>query len=88
MWLLGSLGAVRAQLEDDDEKVELSQAAADMGRRMVEAIKVKQTFPDQVEEREQYFQIMGFMTQMISEWTWVHDYWKRNWNMDEAEADA
>jgi multimeric flavodoxin WrbA len=88
MWLLGSLGAVRAQLEDDDEKVELSQAAADMGRRMVEAIKAKQTFPDQVEEREQYFEIMGFMTQMISEWTWVHDYWKRNWNMDEAEADA
>ena len=88
MWLLGSLGAVRAQLEDDDEKENLSQEATDMGRRMVEAIKTNQVFPDQAEEREQAFEIMKFMTQMISEWTWVHDYWGKNWNTDEANADA
>jgi hypothetical protein len=71
-------------LLDDDEKEELSQEAADMGRRMVEAIKTKQTFPDQAEEREQYFEIMKFMTQMIPAWTWVHEYWEKNWDMDEA----
>ena len=88
MWLMGSLGAVRAQLEDDDEKEKLSQEAADMGRRMVQAIKTNQTFPDQVEDREQAFEIMEFMTQMISDWTWVHDYWKKNWDKAEEMPDA
>jgi multimeric flavodoxin WrbA len=79
MWLMGSLGAVRAQLEDDDEKEKLSQESADMGRRMVQAIKTNQTFPDQAEDREQAFEIMKFMTQLIPEWSWVHEYWEKNW---------
>ena len=79
MWLIGSLGAVQAQLEDDDEQEALSHAAAELGRRMVHAIKTKQTFPDQTEDREQAFEIMKFMTQMIPEWTWVHEYWGQNW---------
>ena len=80
MWLMGSLGAVRAQLEDDDEKEKLSQEAADMGRLMVQAIKTKQSFPEQVEDREQAFEIMKFMTQMIPEWSWVHEYWGKNYS--------
>jgi len=80
MWLLGSLGAVRAQLEDDDEKEKLTQEAADMGRLMVQAIKTKQSFADQTDEREQAFEIMKFMTQMIPEWSWVHEYWEKNWD--------
>ncbi|MEI6126875.1 MAG: flavodoxin family protein [Pseudomonadota bacterium] len=88
MWLLGSLGAVRAQLEDDDEKEKLSQAAAEIGRRMVQAIKNKQTFPEQAEEREQAFKIMKFMTQMVFEWSWVHDYWEQNWGKTEGTSEA
>jgi multimeric flavodoxin WrbA len=88
MWLVGSLGAVRAQLEDSDEQEELSHEAADMGRRMADAIKAKQTFPKQVEDREQAFEIMKFMTHLIPEWTWVHDYWEKNWDVDEATTDT
>jgi multimeric flavodoxin WrbA len=80
MWLIGSLGAVRAQLEDDEEKEKLLQEAADMGRLMVQAIKTKQSFPEQVEDREQAFEIMKFMTQMIPEWSWVHEYWGKNYS--------
>jgi len=79
MWLIGSLGAVGAQLEDDDEKEMLSQEAAEMGRRMVYAIKTKQTFSDQVEAREQAFEIMQFLAQAIPEWSWAHEYWGQNW---------
>jgi hypothetical protein len=74
------LGAVRAQLEDVDETEKLTQEAADMGRLMVQAIKTKQSFADQTEEREQAFEIMKFMTQMIPEWSWVHEYWEKNWD--------
>ena len=80
MWLMGSLGAVRAQLEYDDEKEKLLQEAADMGRLMVQAIKTKQSFPEQVEDREQAFEIMKFMTQMLPEWSWVHEYWEKNYS--------
>ena len=88
MWLMGSLGAVRAQLEDSDEKEKLSQEAADLGRRMVQAIKDRQSFPDQADDREQAFEIMKFMTQMIPEWSWVHEYWGKNWNKSEENPDA
>ncbi len=80
MWLIGSLGAVRAQLEDDEEKEKLLKEAADMGRLMVQAIKTKQSFPEQVEDREQAFEIMKFMTQMIPEWSWAHEYWEENYS--------
>jgi len=79
MWLIGSLGAVQAQLEDDAEQEALSQAAAELGRRMVHAIKTKQTFTDQVEDREQSFEIMKFLAQSIPEWSWAHEYWGQNW---------
>ena len=79
MWLIGSLGAVGAQLEDDDEKEMLSQESAELGRRLVHAIKTKQTFPEQVEAREQAFEIMKFLSQAIPEWSWAHEYWGQNW---------
>lgn len=88
MWLMGSLGAVRAQLEDDDEKEKLWQESTDMGRRMVQAIKTNQTFPDQAEDREQAFEIMKFMTQLIPEWSWVHEYWEKNWDKAEEMPNA
>ena len=76
MWLIGSLGAVRAQLEDDEEKERLMREAAEMGRLMAQAVKTKQSFPEQVEDRVQAFEIMKFMTQMLPEWSWVHEYWE------------
>jgi multimeric flavodoxin WrbA len=88
MWLIGSLGAVQVQLEDDDEQETLSRESAEMGRRMVHAIKTKQTFPDQTEDREQAFEIMKFMTQMIPEWSWVHEYWGQNWLKSEEASSS
>ena len=51
-----------------------------MGSLMVQAIKTKQSFPEQVDDRDQAFEIMKFMTQMIPEWSWAHEYWEKNYS--------
>ncbi|MEE9503881.1 MAG: flavodoxin family protein [Thermodesulfobacteriota bacterium] len=83
-WRLGSISAVRAQLEDADEKAKLMKSAAVIGNRMVEAIKNHEKFPDQEDERNQAFEIMKFMVTMLKEeWPFPFDYWKKNWKLEE-----
>ena len=83
-WRLGSISAVRAQLEDADEKAKLMKSAAALGNRMVEAIKNQEIFPDQEDERNQAFEIMKFMVTMLKEeWPFPFDYWKKNWKLEE-----
>jgi multimeric flavodoxin WrbA len=85
MWKVGSVTAVRAQLQDADENKNLMQAAADIGRRMAAAIKNRATFPEQEEERNQAFEIMKFMVMMLQdEWPFAWNYWNTHWNMAEA----
>ena len=67
LWTLGSISAVRAQLEDAEEKARLLESAAGIGNRMVEAIKNRETFADQEDERNQAFEIMKFMVTMLKE---------------------
>ena len=84
LWMVGDISAVRAQFQDDDEKARLMQTAADLGKRMAAAIKNKETFPGQDEERNQGFEIMKFMVMMLrDEWPFAWDYWNTHWDMTE-----
>jgi multimeric flavodoxin WrbA len=84
LWKLGSVSAVRAQLEDKDENAQLMQSAADIGKRMALAIKNKETFPDQAEDRDQGFEIMKFMVMMLKdEWPFAWNYWNTHYDMTE-----
>jgi len=83
-WKVGSLSAVRAQFNDPEEKTRLMQEAAALGRRMVEAIKNRETFPEQADEHNQAFEIMKFMVTMLrEEWPFAWEYWNTHWGMEE-----
>jgi multimeric flavodoxin WrbA len=85
LWRVGDISAVRAQFQDDEEKAGLMQAAADLGRRMALAIKNKETFPAQDEERTQGFEVMKFMVMMLqSEWPFAWNYWDTHWDIQEG----
>ena len=84
LWTLGSISAVRAQLDDADEKARLVESAGALGNRMVEAIKNQETFPNSENEHNQAFEIMKFLVMTLKEeWPFAWNYWKTHWNMEE-----
>jgi multimeric flavodoxin WrbA len=84
LWNVGDICAVRAQLEDADEKAELMQSAAALGNRMVEAIRNRERFPEQEDEWNQAFEIIKFMvTKLKEEWPFALEYWKKHWELEE-----
>jgi multimeric flavodoxin WrbA len=86
LWKVGSISAVRAQLQDAEEKQNLMQSAADLGKHMATAIKSSETFPEQEEDRNQAFEIMKFMVMMLQEeWPFALNYWNTHWNMAEEQ---
>jgi multimeric flavodoxin WrbA len=83
-WKVGDLCAVRAQLEDAGENARLTEEAAALGKGMVDAIKNRQTFPEQEDERNQAFEIMKFMVMTLrEEWPFAWDYWNTHWDLTE-----
>ena len=89
IWKLGSISAVRAQINDLDEKARLIAEARDLGRRMVTAIKSKQRFPEQEENLNQSFEIMKFMVMMLKEeWPYAWNYWNTHWELNEGNQDS
>ena len=83
-WIVGSIGAVEMQFEDAEEKAKLMEYVSALGIRMVDAIKSKETFPDQEDDYNQSFEIMKFMVMMLKErWPVAWDYWNTHWEMEE-----
>ncbi len=83
-WIVGSIGAVEMQFEDAEEKAKLMESVSALGIRMVDAIKNKETFPDQEDDYNQSFEIMKFMVMMLKErWPVAWDYWNTHWEMEE-----
>jgi multimeric flavodoxin WrbA len=82
-WIVGSIGAVEMQFEDAEEKAKLMESVSALGIRMVDAIKSKETFPDQEEDYNQSFEIMKFMVMMLKErWPVAWDYWNTHWEIE------
>ena len=83
-WIVGSIGAVEAQLEDAEEKTKLMESAAALVNRMVHAVKTHQTFPEQEDDYNQSFEIMKYMVMMLKDrWPVAWDYWNTHWEMKE-----
>jgi len=83
-WIVGSIGAVEMQFEDAEEKSKLMESVSALGIRMVDAIKSKETFPDQGDDYNQSFEIMKFMVMMLKErWPVAWDYWNTHWKLEE-----
>jgi multimeric flavodoxin WrbA len=83
-WKLGSIGAVEAQFEDAGEKARLMESATALGKRMVDAIRNKETFADQEDDRYQAFEIYKYLaTTQKEQWPFAYDYWKTHWGLKE-----
>ena len=76
-WTVGSVGASAAQLADPSARAPVFEAAADLGRRLADAIRNKATFPDQAAERAAFRELMRQLVIAHKDvWTYEYDYWK------------
>jgi multimeric flavodoxin WrbA len=80
-WKVGSIVAATAQMEDPDERASVMDEAQALGRSLVKAVKTKQAFPDQEEERETTFEVMRWLVESTKdEVPFVYEYWQKHWN--------
>jgi len=83
-WMVGGVSAVEAQFEDAEEKAKIMESAADLGRRMVTAVKTGERFPGQEDDYAQSFEIMKYMVMMLKErWPVAWNYWNTQWEVKE-----
>jgi len=81
-WKVGSICAAELQLKNEDERMQIMQKAADLGKRVVKSIRNKEIFPDQQQELLQFFESAKMVVEFFKEeWTFEYDYWKSHWGV-------
>ena len=78
--LIEGVSGVLLQFEDPVENAQLEKDSADLGRRLVQAIARKETWPEQEEQIKQSYEIMSFLVQsQQANWPVAFDYWNKHW---------
>jgi len=83
-WKVGSLVVAGDQMEVPDECVGVLEEAKDLGRRLAEAIKTGEQFPEQEEQREMAFEMMRWLVESQKDTSpYEYEYWQKHWGMGE-----
>ena len=84
--LLEGISGVEMQFTDPDENAQLEKRAAELGRRLVEAIERQERHPEQEEEIKQAYEIMAFLVQTKQDdWPVAFEYWNTHWEQKPPE---
>jgi multimeric flavodoxin WrbA len=76
-WTVGSIGATGIGLADAARRQAAFAAAGELGRALVDAITRKKTYPEQVAERDAFFERMKMLIGFRKdEWAYERDHWK------------
>jgi len=82
-WNVGSVGITQLQLSDKTEKQRVLQEAADLGRRLVAAIKEQSAFSDQEITQREIHDTLEFLIRMQKDaWPFEYDYWNKHWGIE------
>jgi len=75
-WTVGSVGAESRQLSDGRAAATVMQAAHEAGRPLVEAVRGRSTFQDQIEERRAFADRMRHLVMAMKDvWPYEYEYW-------------
>jgi multimeric flavodoxin WrbA len=82
-WKVGSLVVASDQMNIPAERAKVLEEAKDLGRRLAEAVKTRQHFPEQKEEREMMFEMARWLVESQKDtWHYEYDYWQKRWGRD------
>jgi multimeric flavodoxin WrbA len=77
MWTVGSVGAHARELADPSPVSSPRVEAAQLGRRLIEAITGRKTFPDQEPARQAFYERMHLLVAARqADWPFEYEYWK------------
>jgi multimeric flavodoxin WrbA len=80
-WKVGSVVTGGGALDDPDQAPDVLKEARELGNKLANAIKTKQRFPEQEEEREQSFEIMRWLVSEHKDiWPYEFEYWQKHWS--------
>lgn len=80
-WKVGCAATGGGMLDDAGEAPEVLREARDLGRRLAEAIKTQQRFPEQEEERQTCFELMRWLVEENRDkWPYEYEYWQTHWS--------
>jgi multimeric flavodoxin WrbA len=86
-WIVGSICAVKAQFDDEDERNRIMELAAHLGRQIARSIEKREAFPEQVAEREKFFEALKYLVIKQKEnWPYEYEYWKTHWGLREDKG--
>jgi multimeric flavodoxin WrbA len=78
-WTVGSIGATAMELATPATCQQLFAAAGELGAAMVKAIRDKQEYPEQLPQREAFFNRMKALVQFRKDaWPYEYQLWKSN----------
>ena len=76
-WTVGSVGAIAAELADPAQRTRAFDAAAGLGSALVDAVRQKRTFPEQLPQRDAFFGRMKHLVQFRKDdWPFEYQHWK------------
>jgi len=78
---LGGVGATARGLADAGDRQRALDAAAEIGRDLVNAVRTREEFPEQAQDREAFFARMkDLVTARRTEWPYEYEHWqKQGW---------
>ena len=75
-WTVGSAGANAAQLYDEQARAAVLKAAAALGANLVNAIRTREIFAEQVPARQAFFERMKYIVSMNRDsWKYEYRFW-------------
>ena len=80
-WTVGSTGATAAMLQSPPERARALEAAGGLGKTLVQAIRQRRTYPDQLADQNAFAQRMKQLVEFRKDlWAYEYEYWKsRGW---------
>jgi multimeric flavodoxin WrbA len=78
MWTVGSVGGEGRQFADPAARAAIMEAAGKLGTGLVDAIYRKVKFPQQTDDRREFYERMKMLVTMRrEEWPYEYEYWEK-----------
>ena len=79
-WTVGSIVAGGIQFEDPEQIQAVLQEARELGSRLARAIASRAAFPEQLDARNDTFEVMRWLVESQKEaWPFEYNYWQTHW---------
>lgn len=79
-WKVGSMVAAGGLIHDPEYAPAIKEDARELGRKLAHAIATQTTYPEQIDARDECFEVMRWLVESQKEaWPAEYEYWQKHW---------